>query len=184
MLLKSRKPGPRAKQIDLPTIPYASLKVGSFYGAVMSHQCLRKDVMVLAKLVHGDVVAHMTAKYERLADQRQKRAEKKYQQRMDARKAEQIAYLQKHLAAATTDEERSWVQERTYHRSILLMLVLILEKAFEMSKMRSRECCTGTSTIPAMAPTTPVTPVGPVGEFCCFSKRWFEFRTCNVAALL
>jgi hypothetical protein len=65
MLIKSRKPGPRAKFTDLPAIPY-----GSEYKALgfpvfksIAVFCFRnKDLARLAGLVHGDFETHMRAK--------------------------------------------------------------------------------------------------------------------------
>jgi hypothetical protein len=61
MLIKSRKPGPRAKFLDLPMISY-----GSDYKPVGLYYFRRTDVEMLAKLVHGDVEKHVRQKvYER-----------------------------------------------------------------------------------------------------------------------
>jgi hypothetical protein len=71
MLLKSRKPGPRATFVNLPPIPYSSQTKGigfPVFGSVTSFTFRRKDVEMIARLVHGDVDGHMKQKrQERLS---------------------------------------------------------------------------------------------------------------------
>jgi hypothetical protein len=65
MLIKSRKPGPRAKFLDLPTISYGSeYKPVGFpaFKRVCIYYFRRSDVEMLAKLVHGDVGKHLRQK--------------------------------------------------------------------------------------------------------------------------
>jgi hypothetical protein len=65
MLIKSRKPGPRAKFLDLPTISYGSeYKPVGFpaFKSVCMYYFSRSDVEMLAKLVHGDVEKHIRQK--------------------------------------------------------------------------------------------------------------------------
>jgi hypothetical protein len=65
MLIKSRKPGPRAKFLDLPTISYGSeYKPVGFpaFKSVCIYYFRRSDVEMLAKLVHGDVEKHVRQK--------------------------------------------------------------------------------------------------------------------------
>jgi len=65
MLIKSRKPGPRAKFLDLPTISYGSeYKPVGFpaFKSVCVYSFGRSDVEMLAKLVHGDVEKHIRQK--------------------------------------------------------------------------------------------------------------------------
>ncbi|KAK6391539.1 hypothetical protein LTR65_004374 [Meristemomyces frigidus] len=64
MLIKTRVPGPRAKHKNLPGIPYATVRTGMGYGLGMcvSYKFYRKDVQMIARLVHGDVGAHMLGK--------------------------------------------------------------------------------------------------------------------------
>jgi hypothetical protein len=64
-LIKSRKPGPRAKFLDLPTISYGSeyRPIGfPAFKAVCIYYFRRSDVEILARLVHGDVEKHVRQK--------------------------------------------------------------------------------------------------------------------------
>jgi hypothetical protein len=65
MLIKSRTPGPRAKFTDLPVIPYGS-EYKSFGFPVFKTLTVfyfrRKDLRILANLVHGDWVKHINQK--------------------------------------------------------------------------------------------------------------------------
>jgi hypothetical protein len=74
MLMKSRKPGPRAKFTDLPAIPYGS-EYKSFgfpvFKTVTVFYFRHSDLRRIANLVHGDWVKHMNLKnIERVARQR------------------------------------------------------------------------------------------------------------------
>lgn len=65
ILLKSRKPGPRATFLDLPQIPYSTQTKGigfPVFGTVTSFTFRHKDVDMIARLVHGDVETHMKVK--------------------------------------------------------------------------------------------------------------------------
>ena len=74
MLLKTRKPGPRTKKIDLPTIPYTTVRCGTplFLGLVVAHRFYEKHVKMIANLVHANVEEHMAAKSKQ-KDQRAKK---------------------------------------------------------------------------------------------------------------
>lgn len=65
MLIKSRKPGPKAKLLDLPIIPYGT-EYKRFAFPLFYRVCVyyfrRSDVEMLAKMVHGDVNKHMEQK--------------------------------------------------------------------------------------------------------------------------
>lgn len=76
MLLKSRKPGPRTKPLDLPTIPYGTLRTGKPYlnGMCLSYRFYRKDVEAIATIVHGDFKSHMEKKFEERFDRKWKRS--------------------------------------------------------------------------------------------------------------
>jgi hypothetical protein len=65
MLMKSRKPGPRAKFTDLPAIPYGSeYKTLGFpvFKTITVFYFRHKDLRRIADLVHGDWVKHMNLK--------------------------------------------------------------------------------------------------------------------------
>jgi len=80
MLMKSRKPGPRAKFTDLPAIPYGSeYKTLGFpvFKTITVFYFRRKDLSRIADLVHGDWVKHMNLKFrERAERQRKARAKR------------------------------------------------------------------------------------------------------------
>lgn len=65
MLIKARKPGPRAKHTDLPTITHGTVMGGMGYGVggSVSYRFFVEDVRRIAQLVHGDVRAHMGKKF-------------------------------------------------------------------------------------------------------------------------
>lgn len=65
MLLKSRKPGPRAKHLDLPPVLYGSRRASlgfPIFNTATIYLFQREDVAKVAGLVHGDVGAHMEKK--------------------------------------------------------------------------------------------------------------------------
>lgn len=71
MILKSRKPGPRAKHPDLPTILYASYRKGHGFpicSTVTSFTFRTVDVEKIARMVHGDLEAHMVLKKKERPD--------------------------------------------------------------------------------------------------------------------
>lgn len=75
MLLKSRKPGPRAKFTELPTILYGSAyKAMGFpvFKRMTAFYFRPKDVLKIARLVHGDVDKHMMQKQEARDERREK----------------------------------------------------------------------------------------------------------------
>lgn len=75
MLLKSRKPGPRAIVTDLPTIPYASEYrfVGFPVLKAMTVFTFRlRDVRRIAEIIHGDAEEHMRQKNFEKATRRYK----------------------------------------------------------------------------------------------------------------
>ena len=76
MLIKSRKPGLRAKHINLPPIRYATVRTGMGLGLGMtvSYRFFKKEVKMIAQLVHGDISAHMSMK----AKQRQDRQDLRF----------------------------------------------------------------------------------------------------------
>ncbi|KAK3070968.1 hypothetical protein LTR53_009505 [Teratosphaeriaceae sp. CCFEE 6253] len=110
MLLKTRKPGPRSKHRYLPAITYGSHIAGLGYplGVCVSYRFYRKDVRMIARLVHGaDINGHMKEKHRRLAERKDRRLRQlhmdlKVRFHMDAlndpAKAEQHLYHQKLLA--------------------------------------------------------------------------------------
>ena len=75
MLIKTRQPGPRAKKTDLPNIQYGTVRCGTpiCVGRVISYRFYENDVEAIAKLVHGDVDEHMTAKNEQRTNRRNKK---------------------------------------------------------------------------------------------------------------
>jgi hypothetical protein len=80
MLIASRKPGPRAKHLDLPTISYASEYKGLGY-PIYKHVCMFyfrcSDVEMLARVVHGDVEEHLERKEAELEVRRAKAKRKR-----------------------------------------------------------------------------------------------------------
>lgn len=71
MLLKSRKPGPRAKHTDLPAIAYSSERKGHGYpilNTVTSFTFKVTEIGMIARMVHGDFKAHMVQKEAERAD--------------------------------------------------------------------------------------------------------------------
>lgn len=75
MLIKSRKPGPRAKYTDLPTIPYGSeYKTIGFPVfktiTVFYFRCV--DLRRLANLVHGDWAKNANLKLRERIDRQEK----------------------------------------------------------------------------------------------------------------
>lgn len=80
MLLKSREPGPRAKHIELPFIPYGSVyKTRGYvvYSKTVAFYFQRKDIEMIARLVHSNLEEHLArraaAKVERQRKARAKR---------------------------------------------------------------------------------------------------------------
>ena len=75
MLIKTRKPGPRAKKVELPNIHYGTIRCGTplSIGMTVSYRFYENDVKMIAKIVHGDIDKHMSAKQERLDLQRLKK---------------------------------------------------------------------------------------------------------------
>ena len=105
MLLKSRKPGPRAKNIDLPVIVHGTIRTGLIYaGACTSYHFFRKDVEEIAKLVHGDVEAHMREKNN-------ERCARKTKNRYERKRKLKVRYHTDCLAIAKT-EKKEYHQHR------------------------------------------------------------------------
>ncbi|GAB7326160.1 hypothetical protein MBLNU13_g10166t1 [Cladosporium sp. NU13] len=80
MLMKSRKPGPRAKFTDLPAIPYGSeYKALGFpvFKTITVFYFRLEDLRRIADLVHGDWIKHMSLKrVERAARQERTRTKR------------------------------------------------------------------------------------------------------------
>jgi len=80
MLMKSRKPGPRAKFTDLPAIPYGSeyKSIGfPVFKTITVFYFRPRDLRRIANLVHGDWIKHMSLKYvERAARQKKFRTKR------------------------------------------------------------------------------------------------------------
>lgn len=80
MLLKTRKPSPRAIFTDLPTIPYTSKY--KFMGfpvlkPITIFTFRLKDVRMIADIVHGDVEGHMRLKrFEKATRQNKARSKR------------------------------------------------------------------------------------------------------------
>lgn len=110
MLVKTRKPGPRAKKIDLPQISYGTVRTGTplWLGMVIAHRFFEKDVQMIAKLVHGDVEKHIT-------DKRQQRINRRAKKRRTVHRELKVRYhadsLEKHRGDGCEDEEHH--EERT-----------------------------------------------------------------------
>lgn len=93
MLIKSRSPGPRTKIIDLPTIAYGSeyrVFMGFYPAKTAVFSFARKDVEMIANLVHSDLKEHMKQHEEK----KKARALKARRERIRAVK---IRYHQLHL---------------------------------------------------------------------------------------
>lgn len=83
MLMKSRKPGPRAKFTDLPVIPHGSeYKTIGFpvFKTITVFYFRRKDLRRLGDLVHGDWYKHMNEKTEERAARQRKAKIKRVRQ--------------------------------------------------------------------------------------------------------
>lgn len=80
MLMKSRKPGPRAKFTDLPAIPYGSeyKSIGfPVFKTITVFYFRPRDLRRIANLVHGDWIKHMSSKHvERAARQKKFRTKR------------------------------------------------------------------------------------------------------------
>lgn len=115
MIIKTRKPGPRAKKTDLPTIHYGTVRSGTplSLGMTTSYRFYEKDVAALAKIVHGDVEKHMATKRE----QKAKRSAKK---RRDLRRELKVRYhadiVEAFSGSGEDAEIRDHHQKRTLHR--------------------------------------------------------------------
>lgn len=98
MLLKSRKPGPRAKVIDLPTIAYGSeyQAIGSYFHHTKTtvFRFPRKDVEKIARLVHGNLEGHMK-------QHKEKQAARALKGRRERIRAQKIKYHEERLEVAT-----------------------------------------------------------------------------------
>jgi hypothetical protein len=75
MLIKTRKPGPRAKKVELQNIYYGTIRTGTplSLGLTVSYRFYETDVKAIANIVHGDIDQHMTAKHKRLDERRSKK---------------------------------------------------------------------------------------------------------------
>ena len=75
MLIKTRKPGPRAKMVDLPNIHYATVRCGNgtWTGMRTSYRFFDRDAKAIAKIVHGDIDEHMAAKGKQRYERRVKK---------------------------------------------------------------------------------------------------------------
>lgn len=112
MLIKTRAPGPRAKRIEFPTIPYATVRKGLGWGLGMtvSYKFYSKDVEMIARLVHGDVTAHMRTK-------REKKAARELKKLRELHIELKIRYHTDRLASATKQNNKHLKklhQERTW----------------------------------------------------------------------
>jgi len=108
MLIASRKPGPRAKYTNRPTIPYYTRKSGTpiLLGRCISYRFFKRDVKRIACLVHGNVKTHMS----RL---RKERVEREQNRKCHTRRALKMRYHAESSAQATTREEKQYHQQRT-----------------------------------------------------------------------
>lgn len=111
MLIKTREPGPRAKisKKDLFPIAYGAVRTGTplRLGTVISYRFFRRDVEALARLVHGDVEAHMKAKRAQLRERRSKR-------RKEVHKQLKIRNHEERLAGAWSQRAEEYHQSRAY----------------------------------------------------------------------
>ena len=107
MLIKTRKPGPRAKKTDLPAINYGTVRTGTplFLGMVVSYRFFENDVEAIAKLVHGDVEKHMSKK-------RKERREHKKKKRVETIRELKIQDFTGILATVTDKDEKAYFQNR------------------------------------------------------------------------
>lgn len=107
MLLKTRQPGPRAKHTDLPTIAYGTARIGMGYGRGMcvSYRFFKRDVEMIARLVHGDVGSHMKEKHKRLRERKNDRLRKLHIEL-------KIRFHSDRLDKAQWDEDKEYHQDR------------------------------------------------------------------------
>ena len=113
MLLKSRKPGPRAKHIKLPTILYGSAYIGMGYrqGWSVTYRFYRKDVEMIADIVHGDLDEHMAKKEEVRVQRKTKRLRKLHIEL-------KISYHTRHLECAL---EHGRKEDSQSHQDCMLL---------------------------------------------------------------
>jgi hypothetical protein len=110
MLLPTRQPGPRVKKIDLPVIPYGTLKVTKPFmsGWMVSYRFFKKDIETIAKIMHGDVDAHMEVKRKKRTERRQKRV-------CETHRKLKLRYHRDELDDATSKLKKLHHQKRTFN---------------------------------------------------------------------
>lgn len=111
MLIKTRKPGPRAKfkQDDLPSITYGTVRTGTplLIGQVISYRFFRKEVEAVANFVHGNVQEHMETKKQQRKDRRAKK-------RRDHQRERQINWHEYCVEDASSKEEKEFHEMRMW----------------------------------------------------------------------
>ena len=113
MLIKTRKPGPRAKKTDLPTVHYGTVRSGTplSLGMTISYRFYEKHVYSIAKIVHGDVERHMAIK-------RNQRAERSDKKRRNVRRELKVQYHADLVEAFSVSEGD--VEVKDHHRKRML----------------------------------------------------------------
>lgn len=62
MLFKARSPDSRAEQMDLPSIPYGTLRIHmGFFATRVGYRFFLKDVLTIARMVHPNKSFDQTA---------------------------------------------------------------------------------------------------------------------------
>ena len=106
MLLKSRKPGPQAKHTNLPIISRGSVKTGLIHaGVCTSYHFFCKDVEAIARLVHGNLEAHMEQKDR-------ERAARRLKTFMERERKLKIRYHTDSINDATTKMDKEYHTKR------------------------------------------------------------------------
>lgn len=107
MLLKSRKPGPRAKHVNLRVITYGTQHGGNAIsvGSCISYKFFAQDVEKIADMVHGDAHAHMVIK-------RQERMERKLKRVRRNERATKIRVHTDSLHGLVSVAKKKYHQER------------------------------------------------------------------------
>ncbi|KAK3721010.1 hypothetical protein LTR37_003300 [Vermiconidia calcicola] len=106
MLLKSRKPGPRAKHTNLPMVSYGTVRTGLMWaGACTSYHFFQRDVNRIAQLVHGDVEEHMEKK-------RRERSKRERENRRELKRKLKVRHHNDQSVAAMSPAEKIYHQGR------------------------------------------------------------------------
>ena len=112
MLITTRKPGPRAKKIDLPNIHYGTVRTGTplSIGMTISYRFYEDQVKSIAKIVHGDVDEHMKAKRRQNSERRAKKRRQVHRELKVRHHTDMLEFYEKEVSE--DEEGRDHHQER------------------------------------------------------------------------